>query len=302
MRISSMIFGAFALFLTAVASASTVPLRVVASFTIPADWAREIAGVRASVESLVPPSADPHLYQPTLADMRKLYAADVIVAIDPTLENWFVPLVADASLRKKTLWLAQTKETAHTVANAAQDPHLWMDALLVVPMCNRLAERFTQVAPADAGGFAARSAKYAVSLREIDAWAHRTLAAVPVSRRILFSHHDNLSRLANRYGLRYGGALIANVSSESPDPSARELAAFIRRIRKAKTPLFHDSDTAPTLVKMVTRNAALPPPVRIYSDALQPSPHPASTYLGMYRENIRIIAEALNVSPNVRLP
>jgi hypothetical protein len=37
--------------------------------------------------------------------------------------------------------------------------------------------------------------------------------------------------------------------------------------------------------------------VRLHADALQPAPHPASTYLGMYRENIRVIAAALAAPP-----
>jgi zinc/manganese transport system substrate-binding protein len=287
-----MFFGVFALFWGAAVSVAAPP-RVVASFTIPADWAREIAGGHATVESIVPPGADPHAYQPTLADMRKLRAADLVVALDPALESWFAPLVAEGALRGKTLWLGQIKEAADTGAGAVRDPHLWMDPLLVIPMCKRLAERLGQIAPADAKAFAAAAEKYAVSLRELDAWARRTLASVPESRRVLFSHHDNLGRLARRYGLRPGGSLLASVSSESPDPSAKELAAFIRRAREAGVPLFHDSDTAPTLVKTVTRDAGLPPPARLHADALQPAPHPASTYLGMYRENIRIIAGAL---------
>jgi zinc/manganese transport system substrate-binding protein len=52
--------------------AADAPLQVVTSFSILADWVREIAADAAVVTPLVGANADAHVYEPTPADVRRL--------------------------------------------------------------------------------------------------------------------------------------------------------------------------------------------------------------------------------------
>ncbi|MDR2863938.1 MAG: metal ABC transporter substrate-binding protein [Puniceicoccales bacterium] len=304
-----------ALFFAVGATLQAATLRVVTSFTIPADWAREVGGGRVVVEAIVPPGADFHAYQPTPSDMRKLHAADLVIAIDPDLEAWLSKLVRSDVLRRKTLYLGQeqlfrenggrryththphvataSRENSSRAAETLPDPHLWMDPLLVVDMATRLSARLTQIDPQSSAAYAAATARYTAALRDLDGWARRTLASVPPERRVLLAHHDNLRRLGARYDLRCAATLLSGVSTEALDPTAGEVAKFIRLARQLKVPVFYDNTGGTTLVNTVTREAGLPPPVMLYTDALPSTPAEFSSYLGMYRENIRRIAGAL---------
>lgn len=75
-------------------------LRVVATTAVIADMAREVAGDAAIVEALVPPGADPHSYEPSLRDVRKVAYADVAFSNYLLLEQHSVIKTLDSNLRK----------------------------------------------------------------------------------------------------------------------------------------------------------------------------------------------------------
>jgi ABC-type Zn uptake system ZnuABC Zn-binding protein ZnuA len=268
------------------------PLRVTASFPIPADWVREIGGGRVVVETAAPAGADPHSWQPGVRDVRRLRDSALLVAVSPVMEDWFAQMVAANDLRARVVWLGESLESAPQAAGSSRDPHLWLDPALAEKMCERLARALAGADPAGASAYNASFQRYAQRLRHLDAEARAVFDAVPAARRLLPAAHDNLSRIAARYGLRTI-ALNGAVTSEAPAPSARRLAAFIRAARQAGVPIFHDAPEPTPLVLSVTRDAGLPAPVRLYTDTLPAAPHPASTYVGMFRENLRRFAAAL---------
>lgn len=74
-------------------------LRVVTTTGILADLARNVAGDRAQVTSIVPEGADPHGYEPTLRDVRDIVYADVAFTNYLLLEEQSIVKALDANLR-----------------------------------------------------------------------------------------------------------------------------------------------------------------------------------------------------------
>lgn len=71
--------GVMSLFPAALATASAENLKVVASFSIIADFARNVGGDRAVITTLVGPNGDPHVYEPKPADAAAVGDADVVL-------------------------------------------------------------------------------------------------------------------------------------------------------------------------------------------------------------------------------
>lgn len=67
------------LLLFAPAYAQAVRPQIVASFSILADVAQNVAGDAADVSTLIPPGADPHAYTPAPGDLAKIADADAIL-------------------------------------------------------------------------------------------------------------------------------------------------------------------------------------------------------------------------------
>lgn len=290
------------------------PLGVTSSFTIPADITREVGGAAVSVKSLTPPNGDLHAMQPTPAQMRALEEADLVVAIHPDLETWIAELEESGTLKRPVLYLAKDilpAEHAHhdhkpgEVCNHAHgeaDPHVWMDPELAGKMATTLAERLATIDSANAARHRAAGAAYVARMKSLAEEISKTLAAVPESRRVLLSQHDNLGRFAKKFRLRNAGSLLDGPSTEASDPSAKRMAGLIARIRTEKIPaVFADNTLSPDLPATVAREAKLPAPVTLFIDALDKPGTPAGSYEGMMRENARRIAGALApASPDKR--
>ena len=65
--------------------------RVVASFSILGDMAREVAPADMEITALVGPDADAHVYAPSPADGRRLAQADVVLVNGLGFEGWLLP-------------------------------------------------------------------------------------------------------------------------------------------------------------------------------------------------------------------
>ena len=63
--------------------------KVVTTFTVIADMARNVAGDVAVVESITKPGAEIHGYQPTPRDILRAQDADLILWNGLNLESWF---------------------------------------------------------------------------------------------------------------------------------------------------------------------------------------------------------------------
>src|SRR5436190_22897977 len=63
--------------------------RVLTTFTILADMAREVAGDTVEVDSITKPGAEIHGYEPTPQDIVKAQRADLVLWNGLNLERWF---------------------------------------------------------------------------------------------------------------------------------------------------------------------------------------------------------------------
>src|SRR5690606_3199091 len=71
--------------------------KVVTTFTVIADMARNVAGDAAEVESITKPGAEIHNYQPTPRDILKARKADLVLRNGLNLELWFEKFLANLS-------------------------------------------------------------------------------------------------------------------------------------------------------------------------------------------------------------
>src|SRR5687768_2764531 len=81
-------------------------LDVVATTGMIADAVRQVGGERVTVEALVGPGVDPHLYRQTRTDIVRMTRADVVVWHGLYLEAQLEEFFAGLAKRKKVVALA----------------------------------------------------------------------------------------------------------------------------------------------------------------------------------------------------
>lgn len=98
------------------------PISVVASFSILGDMVEQVGGEFVSVETLVGPNGDTHVYQPTPAAARAVHGADILVVNGLEFEGWLDRL-AEAAAFDGTLVVATTGIEPIAYGDAHDDHH-----------------------------------------------------------------------------------------------------------------------------------------------------------------------------------
>lgn len=290
--------------------AASRPLEVVATTTIVADLARQVAGDRARVRALLVPGMDTHTYQPVPADLVAVSRADLVLVHGAGIDAWAARLVRSGGREARVAVVtegivpprgqpaaAAPDEHAHGHAGEGQvevNPHFWFDPNRVKDYVRNIEKALAAADPGGAQAYRSRAEEYAGELTQLDRWIREQVARIPPERRKLVTNHDTLEHFARAYGFQVVGTVIPSFSSEA-EPSGRELAGLIRAIRKAGVDvLFTETTVAPRLAEAVAREAGRAVRVvRLYTDSLSEPGGPAGTYLDMMRYNVRTIVEAL---------
>lgn len=272
-------------------------LPVVASFSIVADVAREVGGDRVDVVSLVAPDQDAHVFQPAPADVKKLAAAKVFVVNGLGFEGWMTRLSKSAGFKGLTVTAAakvkplampdhdehEHEHEGHDHDHGKVDPHAWHNPQNVALYADTLADGFAKADPEGAAYYRQRAQAYKGKLAELDAWAAKSLSAVPAERRKVLTSHDAFAYLGARYKIRFMAP--QGVSTES-EASAKGVAALIRQVKKEKvTAVFFENMADRRLLDQLGREAGVKVGGKLYSDALSADPA-ANSYLQLFRSNV----------------
>jgi zinc/manganese transport system substrate-binding protein len=103
----------------ALATASAEKLKVVASFSIIADFAKNVGGDRVDITTLVGPNGDAHVYEPQPADAAAVAAADVVLVNGLQLEGFLKRLVEASGTKAPVVELTKGGE----ILKSADEEH-----------------------------------------------------------------------------------------------------------------------------------------------------------------------------------
>jgi len=269
------------------------PLAVVATTSIVGDVVRAIGGEEISLVVLFPPGTDPHTFEPTPRDLRALHEADLVFINGAGLEEGLSPILSSPELEGKVVDLSAGAELLTLDEDHdGVDPHVWFDPLLVAEWTHRIERALVALDPSGKEAFAHRAAAYREELAELDRWIQAQVAILPPARRVLVTDHRSLGYFAARYGFEEVGAIITGFSTLA-EPSAREMAALMERIRSLGIPaVFVSQEFNPDLASQLARDTGVRVVV-LFQGSLSAPDGPAPDYLSFMRENVRRIVEAL---------
>jgi len=174
---------------------------------------------------MVPPGANPHMWEPSLEDVRAANAAALYVK------------VGHPHLPYETTWLTRLIESNSKVAlvncSAAidqleEDPHIWVSPAVVRSFVPAIATALRTLLPADAAAITANETRLLAAIDVLDQDVKRILAAASGNRFYVF--HPAWGYFARDYGL----VQIA-IEEDSKEPSPARLARLIGAARAEGT-------------------------------------------------------------------
>jgi zinc/manganese transport system substrate-binding protein len=278
-----------ALVAAAAEPAAAPVLKVVATFSILADMAREVGGPAVEVSALVGPNADAHVYEPTPADVRRVARADVVVTNGLRFEGWIDRLIASSGYRGKVV-VASAGIVPLQVGGGA-DPHAWQNLANGQRYAETIRAALVAAAPARSAEINERAAAYQARLIALDQDTRSRINALPESRRRVITSHDAFGYFAAAYGVRFIAPRGWTTGSE---PSAETVARIVRQARETQaSALLVENISDPRMIERIAREAQVKVGGDLYSDALSPPGTAADTYLRMFEHNVRTLLDAM---------
>lgn len=277
------------------------PLRVVATTGVIADLAGRVAGPYAMVETLMGPGVDPHRYEVTESDARRLAEADLVLYNGLGLEAGMAGVLAEAARSRPAVAVAETvpaDRLLHPPELAGRpDPHLWLDVGLWQGTLEPIVRELTALDPAHRAELRANAARVGTELAELDAWVASRIGELPPARRVLVTAHDAFGYLGRRYGVDVVGLRDAGNGSEAGPEDVERVAALV--VAREVPAVFSESSIPGRSIEAVeSAVAARGHEVRIggelYSDALGPPGGPEGTYEGIIRHDVDTLVDALS--------
>ena len=264
-------------------------LNVVASFSILADFVKNVGGDKVDVTTLVGPNGDVHVYAPAPSDAKKIADAKLLVINGLGLEGW-LPRLLQSSGSKAPIVVATRGITPLKLGSDA-DPHAWQSVANARIYVANIRDALVAADPADAETFRGNAARYLTELDALDAEVREKVAEIPPERRKLITTHDAFGYFASAYGVAFIAPL--GVSTET-EPSARDIAAIISQIRREKIPaVFLENMSDDRLIGRIAAETGARVGGTLFSDALTGEKGDAPTYIAMVRHNIRALTSAL---------
>jgi manganese/iron transport system substrate-binding protein len=267
--------------------------KVVTTFTIIADMARNVAGDAATVESITKAGAEIHNYQPTPGDLVKAQGADLILWNGLNLELWFeqffdnlrdVPGVV-VSRGVQPIGIGEGPYSGRP------NPHAWMSPAAGLIYVDNIRDALVQYDPANAETYRRNAAAYKQRIEATVAPIRARLQAVPPERRWLVSSEGAFTYLARDFGLRELYLWPINADQQGTPQQVRKVIDAVRanRIRA----VFSESTISPDAAQQVARETGAAYGGVLYVDSLSEADGPVPTYLDMLRVTAETIARGI---------
>ncbi|MDE2330043.1 MAG: metal ABC transporter substrate-binding protein [Bradyrhizobium sp.] len=264
--------------------------KVVASFSILGDFAKNVGGDRVEVTTLVGPNGDVHVYTPAPADARKIADAGLVVINGLGLEGWLPRLVQSSG--SKAAIVTATDGIVALKSGSAADPHAWQSVADAKIYVTNIRDALVHADPADAGVFRANADSYLVKLDRLDHDVREAIERIPPAHRRVISTHGAFGYFAAAYGVEFIAPLGVSTDSEA---SARDIADIISQIRVAGVPaVFIENISDPRLIQRISAETGAAIGGTLYSDSLTDEKGDAPTYIDMVRHNIKALTNALS--------
>lgn len=264
-------------------------LRVLTTFTILADMARNVAGDAAEVDSLTKPGAEIHGYEPTPQDIVRASRADLVLWNGLNLERWFEKFFANVRAVPSAVLTDGVEPMAISAGPYAgkPNPHAWMSPTVALVYVENIRAALSRADPAHARLYAANADAYAEKIRAIDAPLRARLGRIPEHQRTLVTSEGAFSYLCRDYGLKSLYLWPINADAQG---TPRQVRTVIDAVRAAKIPVvFSESTISPKPAQQVARETGARYGGVLYVDSLTSASGPAPTYLDLLEINARTI-------------
>ena len=266
---------------------------VLATFTVLADMARNVAGDKAIIESITKPGAEIHGYQVTPSDLTRGQKANLILENGLNLERWAdrfynsLPKVPHVTLSDGFQPISISADSYQGKPN----PHAWMSPQNALIYVENIRKSLGKLDPPNVASYDKNAKAYSNQIIAIDLRLKTAIATVPADKRYIVSCEGAFSYLARDYGLKEVYIWAVNAEQQAT-PKQVEKVINIVKTNKISA-VFCESTVNNKAQLQVAKESGAKFAGVFYVDSLSPTDGPASTYLKLLEYNVSTLIKGL---------
>lgn len=268
--------------------------KVVTSFTILADMARNVGGARTEVVSITRPGADIHNYQPTPGDIVAAQDAKLILWNGLNLELWFEKFFQNLKNVPSVTVSDGVKpiSIAEGPYQGKPNAHAWMSPENALIYVDNMVEAFARYDPDGAALYRKNGEAYKAKIMVAAKPLRAALEALPEDRRWLVTSEGAFSYLAADFGLKELYLWPTNADAQG---TPQQMRRVIEKIRKHKIGVVFSESTvsANPAMQLVRETGAFYGGV-LYVDSLSGEDGKVPDFLSLLEVTITTIANGLS--------
>ncbi|MCT3409145.1 metal ABC transporter solute-binding protein, Zn/Mn family [Lactobacillus helveticus] len=273
---------------------------IVTTTNVYADIAKNVAGKYGSVQAIIKNSAtDPHDFEPTTADAKKLTNANIIVANGLGYDSWMNKLASSVSKKPvlvgEDLMGLKKVDTPHIwydfkkfsiiIKTLHDNPHIWYDLDMPTKYVNYLVKRLSKLDKKHAAYFKENGDKYLAKIAKVKQIAK---SADKKNNKPVFVSEPVFDYGLEEAGYKIGDKEFEEAIENGTDPSPKIINKMTNEIKDKKIAFFVNntqasSSTVKTFVELAKENSL---PVLNVRETIPNH----MTYLYWMRENYQNLA------------
>ena len=276
--------------------------KIVTTTGMLADVAKAIVGEHATVEALMGPGVDPHLYKATQGDLTLLKQADIIIYNGLHLEGKMGEVLEKvAKFPNKTVVAAGEVIPEEQLLlvdpdNHIYDPHIWFDVQLWSNIIQPIQEAIVGFDATHAEEYRANAQIKKQELDSLHSWVVAQILSIPEEQRILITAHDAFEYFGRAYGIKVEGLQGISTISEAGIKDVSNLVDQL--VNENIKAVFVESSVPKKTIEAVVEGANekghdVEIGGTLFSDAMGAADSPEGNYDGMVRHNVNTIVNAL---------
>ena len=267
--------------------------KVVTTFTVIADMARNVAGDVAVVESITRPGAEIHGYQPTPRDLLRASDADLILWNGMNLELWFEQFTDNlgpipSATISEGIQPVSIREGSY---EGLPNPHAWMSLDNALIYIDNIAAAMSEGDPKNADTYAANAETYKAEISAVIEPLRAEIQTIPVDQRWLVTCEGAFSYLARDFGLQEAYLWPMNADQTG---TPQQVRSVIDTVRANNIPaVFCESTVNTDPAEQVARETGAAYGGVLYVDSLSAEDGAVPTYLDLLRVTTETVVQGL---------
>lgn len=273
--------------------------KVLATASMISDMTKNIANNFVDVELIVPIGGDPHTYEPTPGDAKKVTNADLVLKNGLTFEGWINELIENSGTKADVVTVTDGIQPIKSdkYSNSV-DPHAWMDATLGQKYIENIKNALVKLDPKNKAAYEVNYAKYKKELEATHQHIVDQMYKIPKEQRVLITSHDAFQYFGRKYEVQLEAILGTSTDAEVQTSDIMRLGKVIK---EQKVPaVFVESTINPKLLQQLAKDNKVVVGGQLYADSIGDKDSPANSYLNMLRHNANTILAGLSINKKTK--